>query len=209
MSVTELPFEAPGLHEALRSLGLELASICSRATQIFVFGSHACGCAQARSDWDLLCIGDGRTRRTQKVDLIWISRETLQSSTWLDSELASHVGVYGRLVHGDELWRPNLDALPGDAASAKARRIQDAARTLTRVWSRFSPPYQRKHWVRLRRELQRHALLRQERAIVPTAWLDADWSAEVDRFGAFRQLCEGADLRLEFIQTLARTHCEL
>jgi hypothetical protein len=76
---------------ALADLGLPLADLQRTAEQIVLFGSRAVGLGRAGSDWDLLVVGEGRSRHTPSIDLVWVSPRELVSRSWLASELASHV----------------------------------------------------------------------------------------------------------------------
>lgn len=163
------------LDRALRGVGLSWQHLELHADELVLFGSRACGCASVRSDWDLLCIGDGITRRTRSIDVLWLSRDFVRSHAWKTSELAGHIAVYGRWFHGQPSWQAEPLGDVSEATQGKTARIARRIQALERVWNRLSTPYRQKHWARLRRDLQRHGLLREGQAVPPSAWLDAAW----------------------------------
>jgi hypothetical protein len=190
------------LDHALRGVGLSWQYLEFHACELVLFGSRACGCASVRSDWDLLCIGDGITRRTPSIDVLWLSRDFVRSHAWKASELAAHIAVYGRWLHGQPSWQAELRSGVNEAFQAKTARIARRIQALERVWNQLSTPYRQKHWVRLRRDLQRHALLREGQAVPPSAWLDAAWFRTAERRENSQRLYRDTGLRSAFFATL-------
>jgi hypothetical protein len=63
------------------------------------------------------------------------------------------------------------------AARAKERRLASRLRSLADVRELFTPAYQRKHAMPVRRDVQRLDLLGRRVAVPPTALLNASWTA--------------------------------
>lgn len=147
---------------------------------VFLFGSRAAGCHREDSDWDLLCIGDGRSRMRQGLDLIWIPVHQTEDVRWRETELASHVAAWGRCLHGDEHWVH--DARPGSlAVRLKAQVLEGRVRALPRGRPWPSERHRRRRSEEIRRDLQRYALLAGGVAVPPTAQLDRCWQDESER----------------------------
>src|SRR6516162_4429065 len=97
---------------ALDPVGLTWAALAKRASQIILFGSRAAGVAGHDSDWDLLLVGEGHAVRSRELDIVWIRPAMIRSESWLGSELASHVAVYGRWLLGPDDWRYEVRISP-------------------------------------------------------------------------------------------------
>ncbi|WP_437840173.1 nucleotidyltransferase domain-containing protein [Sorangium sp. So ce1153] len=187
---------------ALATLGLTLADLQRSAEQVVLFGSRAAGVGSAGSDWDLLVVGEGRTRHTQAVDLVWVSPRELATPAWLGSELAGHVARWGRWLHGAPDWV--AEAGCGEMATEhKARRLASRLAALEQTWDLLSPAYRREHLTLFRRDLQRHALLAQGEAVPPSALLDETWQACADAPAEMLNLGSRAGLCSAFFETLA------
>lgn len=177
-----------GLETALRADGYLWTDLTSSASEIILFGSRATSGWTSRSDWDLLCVGRGRTRRGRAVDVLWITPECLASDEWLGSELASHVSHYGRWLFGQGTWCTAVG--PSSAAVArKLRRVRQRLDGMVASWSRLTLAIQAKHVLLLRRDLQRLDLLRGGEPIPSAPLLDAAWRAEPSPSAALERLC--------------------
>src|SRR5690348_1189946 len=89
--------------------------------QIVVFGSMSSGLQRSDSDIDVLCVDKkDLTVKTDFLDLIVISEETLRSERWLQSELASHIAEYGTWIVGSTGWRSQVH-IGEQAIQAKKR----------------------------------------------------------------------------------------
>ena len=190
------------LDRALRGVGLSWQHLVAHAGELVLFGSRACGCASARSDWDLLCIGDGTSRRTRSIDILWLSSDFVRSHAWKASELAGHIAAYGRWLHGQPSWQAELRSDMTEASQAKTARIARRMHALERAWNQLSAPYRQKHWVRLRRDLQRHALIMEGQAVPPSAWLDAAWSRTAEPREDGARLYRNTGLHSAFLDVL-------
>jgi hypothetical protein len=161
---------------ALAAHGLSRAGLERGSTAIALFGSRADGCERPSSDWDLLCIGNGRSRKLDDLDLVWVGSHEAAGEAWLSGDLAGHVAVHGVWLHGVPSWRL-ADVRFDAAASSKERKLACRLRSLTQAWDLLGPAYQHKHATRLRRDVQRLDLLHRRVAVPPTAHLDACWRA--------------------------------
>jgi hypothetical protein len=160
--------------EMLLSKGLSFDQLRREATAIALFGSRAYGCARADSDWDVLCVGSGRSRRLAGIDLVWVPPHAMTDPTWLGGDLPGHVATYGVWLHGESSL--TSCALPLDAAAKrKAARIARKLVSVSRVWHLLGPAYRRRDAELVRREAQRLDGLRGGVAVPPTALLDAAW----------------------------------
>lgn len=163
------------LIEALHGHQMAWSALECRASQIVLFGSRAAGVARIDSDWDLLCIGDGRSVYNDKIDLVWISAMQLATDRWLGSELASHVAVYGQWLVGKDSWSHRVSIAP-ETIRHKCQSILLQLFQLRRLWSNIVPGWRAKHLRRLRRDVQRLHYLIAKRAVPPTRILDDLWN---------------------------------
>jgi hypothetical protein len=165
------------LCRALACHDLNLDSLRRDAQAIVLFGSRAAGCAELNSDWDLLCVGAGSSRRTYGLDVVWVEPRALQTSAWLGSDLASHIAAHGLWLEGKPSW--DLSTVDfSKAAFRKEARLARSLRSLSRAWNLLRPEYQAKHANLIRRDVQRFNLLRCRLPIPPSAMLDALWGGE-------------------------------
>lgn len=152
----------------------ELRHLENDAVEVVLFGSRAAGLATPSSDWDLLCIGEGRTHLGKGLDLVWLGAERLRSADWLGSELANHIAHHGRWLKGHGDWRtkvhPSIHAVRKKTASLELEVVR-----LERLWPHFGLGYRTKFRRQLRRDAQRLALLIAGMPVPPTAVLDRDW----------------------------------
>ena len=168
------------LRAAIAQQGRSFRELQRSAAELVLFGSRAAGVEREDSDFDLLLVGHERPKRTRTVDWVWVSPERLCSAEWLGSELAGHVARYGTWLWGtpnwiERVWRSRA------AIAHKAAVISGRIRALDHTFALLAAPYVRKHLLRLRRDLQRHACLLEGEAVPPTAFLDGAWSQAVDR----------------------------
>jgi hypothetical protein len=146
------------------------------AREIIVFGSRAAGVHSADSDLDVLCVGiaPGIRVKSPRLDLLWMRPEAVDSVKWRGSELAGHIAAYGRWLRGSDDWKKEVFSSPG-AVQKKQRQLADRIEALEAGWSDLAPPYRRRLFTLIRRDLQRLELLREGRAVLPTPLLDRDW----------------------------------
>jgi hypothetical protein len=168
------------LCRALAHQGLSLDALRLNAEAIALFGSRAGGCAELSSDWDLLCIGSGSSRRICGLDLVWIDPRALDTSAWLGSDLAGHVAAHGLWLDGEPGWDLGAVNFP-KAALRKEARLSRSLRALARAWDLLGPEYRTKHATLIRRDVQRFHLLQRRLPIPPSAMLDALWAKELHR----------------------------
>lgn len=185
----------------LADLGLTLAELQRTAEQIVLFGSRAAGLGRAGSDWDLLVVGEGRSRHTLAIDLVWASPRELASTSWLTSELAGHVARWGHWIHGTPDWV--AEVVRGEMAREhKARRLASRLAALEQAWHLLPPVYQRKHHTLVRRDLQRHALLAQGEAVPPSPMLDDAWQAYASPAAEMLRLASHAGVCSVFLEAV-------
>lgn len=168
--------------------------------EIVLFGSRAAGMAHERSDWDILCVGHGRTRRTSQIDLIWVTPEERCSRAWLTSELAGHVAQWGRWLAGEPAWKDSANPGP-EACLEKRRRIDRRVAAWERSWSLCSPRLRARYALALRRDLQRHETLLHGQAVPPSAVLDQDWPGQADAGKYLHELAGRAGVNTDFVCT--------
>ncbi len=181
------------LEFVVERLGLSLSSLARQSDALILFGSRAAEMARSDSDWDLLVIGAGQTRVSVGLDLIFVAPSRFEH--WRCSELATHVGRWGRTIHGSETWLNSLAAanISHAAVKGKRRRLLAQLSADERYWSRL-PLWARAERARkFRRDLQRFERLDRGVPVPPSAVLDLEWSSPNGT--SFRALLERAGLR--------------
>lgn len=186
--------------DALASIDVTGERLLQTSQEIVLFGSRAAGVAHERSDWDILCVGHGRTRRTPRIDLIWVTPEERCSRAWLTGELAGHVAEWGQWLVGEPTWTDSVNPGP-EACLEKRRRINRRVTVWERSWSLCSPRLRARYALSLRRDLQRHEKLLHGQAVPPSAMLDQDWRAQPDAGKYLHDLAARAGARTDFVCT--------
>jgi hypothetical protein len=158
----------------LKSGGFRLDELKAVCEQIILFGSTTMRGEREGSDVDLLCVGYGPRVKTRRIDLVWCCPTKLMTKAWLGSELANHVARYGRWLYGLDNWS-NSVFTSQKAIRNKRRSIRSRARALEKWWQKLRPEYRAKHVLKLRRDLQRLALLNHGIPVEPSALLDRRW----------------------------------
>jgi hypothetical protein len=180
----------------LTRAGVSWAELRGRCQEVILFGSRAAGLSGARSDWDLLCIGEraSLSLRVPGVDIVWLSTRVVDSQRWLSSELAGHIADWGvRLQGACTGWQD--EARGGTAAvERKWRRSCTRIRALERAWRLLSPRKLQHHCTLLRRDLQRLEVLVGGKRVPSTPTLDAAWAAPLDRSAEFVRLLRNANM---------------
>lgn len=191
----------PGLDDALASIGLSCHALQNGSREVVLFGSRAAGLARAGSDWDVLCVGHGHTRRTRQIDLLWITPEELDSTAWLASELAGHIAHHGRWLAGEPSWTGKVTHDTHAPAQKRCWLVHRLA-AWERSWPALSPRLRQHYACTLRQNLQRHEVLLQGRAVPPTPVLDETWQNRrhaCDRHAALHTLARQAALDTAFV----------
>jgi hypothetical protein len=186
------------LEQALACVDLSWAALEQKSWQIILFGSRAAGLGDERSDWDLLCVGHGRTRRTRRIDVLWLAPEELDGAEWLTSELAGHVAHYGRWLAGEPTWTSRV-ALGAEAVTQKRRWIVGRLGAWERSWSYCSVRLRQRYADLLRRNLQRHALLLERLPVPPRQVLDQTWYEFPDGQAALGHMAGRAGVDSAFV----------
>ena len=158
----------------LKSRGIEWAGLKRSCEQIVLFGSSTLSEWPQPTDIDLLCIGRGRRFKRSDIDLVWFSPSDIHKASWLGSELANHVAYFGTWLHGKDDWTRHV-YVSHKAILRKSGLIIARARALKRLWRSLRPEYQKKHIVKLRRDLQRLESLVVSAPIEPAPLLDRKW----------------------------------
>jgi hypothetical protein len=148
--------------------------LTEHAVQVIVFGSWAVEMHTDTSDLDLLCIGEGKRKKTRLLDIIWIRPESRFDTKWLGSELANHVACFGKWIHGEDDWSTKV-FISERAVAFKRRLLNSRVRMLQRNWHELAPPYRKKHFIKLRRDAQRLAALVRGMPILSTPQFDDEW----------------------------------
>lgn len=163
------------LQRRLASCGPRALQYLDHSSEIIVFGSMSAGLERPDSDMDVLCIGGSEYKlKSRLLDLIVVPSETTESPTWLQSELATHVGQYGTWIKGMPLWKHDL-RIGLKTVDEKRRRVSAFMRALQNSWFKLEECFRVKYSVKLRRETQRLILLERNVAIPPTRILDYAW----------------------------------
>jgi hypothetical protein len=162
------------LSRAVAACGLSFDDIGHCKQAVALFGSRAAGCARPASDWDLLCIGHGRSRKLAGLDLVFVEPRSLDDGTFFGGDLASHALAFGCWLDGACPWG-SADLAFSLAARRKEERLARKLNSLSRAWELLGPAYRTKHATLVRRDVQRLASLHCRDAVPPTAYLDRDW----------------------------------
>lgn len=173
--------------QVLGQQGLSFSELRRQTRAIALFGSRAAGCERPGSDWDLLCIGHGRSRRRACLDLVWIEEPAVEQLTFLGGDLAGHVAAHGTWIHGEPTHRPE-DVRFDVAAQRKEERLVKKLRSFEPAWHLLDPGYQEHDARLLRRDAQRLELLHAGVAVPPSAHLDALWDRKGDGPTWFREV---------------------
>jgi predicted nucleotidyltransferase len=140
--------------------------------EVIVFGSMSAGLERPDSDIEILCFGNGDSKlKTDRIDLIVMPSEAMESSRWLGSELASHIVEYGTWIKGRGDWSKNV-RIGNRAIEAKRRRIATFMRALPNFWISLDESFRVKYSIKLRRETQRLILMEHGTPVPPTRILD-------------------------------------
>lgn len=159
------------------TLPFDLAPILQAGTvhAVLWFGSSAAGCSDARSDIDLLIIGDADHRLSPPFDVIWMP-PAIADARLPGSELGAHLSFWAHLLHGDARY---LRAGPPHA-TAIARKVRHIHATLLAAdahASTLDTTDLQTIALRIRRDLQRFDALSAGIGPSPRPLLDAHWSA--------------------------------
>lgn len=147
-----------------------------RARQVIAFGSYAVGYETPQSDIDILCIGRGRSCRSDRLQILWMPQSRLDEHKRRGSELACHVASFGVWLKGPREF-PSKIAPSRETIRRRRDQISARCRALLAQWNRLTPAFQQKHIQKIRRDLQRLALLKQGNANIPAPALDAAWTS--------------------------------
>lgn len=165
------------LTDRIRIAGPYLQQCVNQASEVIVFGSMAVGLDRPDSDVDVLCVGGSDYKlKTALLDLIVVPENSVRDPVWLQSELASHVGKYGKWIKGSPRWKANA-RVTSKVADEKRRRILAFMRALPGSWPNLRECFRVKYATKLRRETQRLILLEHGVPVPPTRVLDCSWIA--------------------------------
>jgi len=165
-----------GLGPRLVSAGVDWTLLTNSSRAVLLFGSRAAGTNRADSDWDILCIGSTHRRvRRNGIDLVPVRPELVASPLWLESELATHVAAYGRVLVGDESCLQKSTVTRRTELEKKSR-IEGKLEALRRLSPLLSASRVARLLVRVRRDMQRLDSLVQGVPVPPTAELDRAWT---------------------------------
>jgi len=197
------------LAATLAAEGFSLDQLREKSSQIILFGSRAAGCAHAKSDWDILVVGEGPSPLAKNIDLVWIHPRKFDSGEFFSTELAGHVARYGVWLHGSPDWRDSV-RVGSAAVEHKAKRLASRAHALERGWPILNDQLRAEESTLFRRDLQRFELLSRGEPIPPSKWLDDAWQALPNPTDAFSKLAEAANIRADFlVPSLSRGHLPL
>ena len=154
---------------ALRGEGLDWTALQRASEEIIVFGSTAAGVDSAASDVDVLCVGEGVSSKSQRLDLLIKHPGDIASMRWRRSELAGHLGSYGVWLKGTASWIPEVGE---EAIASKRQRTIRLIASASRHWHHLSPMFQVRHLTTIRRELHRFSVLSTGLSVPPTPLLE-------------------------------------
>lgn len=160
-----------------KELSTALGSESLRCRAAILFGSRASGDEARDSDWDVLLVSDEPDRtldcRRARFDVVIVSARHLDSLAWRNSELASHIHCYGRLVWGEAGWQQPSDLQV--AAGHKADRLRRRIATFLRLGPYLSLSHRIRHLSRIAWDLQRFAFLAEGRPVPSTFAVARAW----------------------------------
>lgn len=194
----DLPASARGVSDALDRAGIVYRDLADSSAHVILFGSRAVGCAHAKSDWDILVVGEGPTVLAKHIDLVWIHPRKFDSGEFFATELAGHVARYGVWIHGSPDWRDSV-RVGSAAVEHKAKRLVSRAHALERGWPILNAQLRAEESTLFRRDLQRFELLSRGEPIPPSKWLDDAWQALKDPQQEFSALTQAANVRADFL----------
>ena len=79
-----------------------LADLCSECGQLVLFGSRAVGTYDEESDFDLLCVGTGITRRQGRLHIVFKTQSELKEGAKAGEDWALHIERYGVWLEGQK-----------------------------------------------------------------------------------------------------------
>ena len=164
-----------------------------------VFGSRTTRYAEESSDWDILCVGNGRSIRKKSVDLIWLRPHLLKSNRWLGSELAGHISKFGVWLFGDDSWKSKVFNSK-EALNFKRRCLNVRIKNTEKKWKFFSDPYKAKYSTLIRRDLQRYDILKKDDQVPPTIFIDKEWKRLANKKDIFLQLANDLGFHSVFLE---------
>lgn len=182
----------------LGAAGVTFTELARHCSQVVLFGSRAAGCANDKSDWDILVVGEGPTCPAKHIDLVWIHPREFDSGAFLARELAGHVARYGLWLYGSPDWRA-LVRVGSVAVEHKAMRLAARIHALERAWTILDAQLRYEEATLVRRDLQRFELLSSGAPIPPSKLLDDAWKASKNAPGQFQALANAANVNTDFL----------
>ena len=161
------------LNDILRHHSVEPSS----AEEIVLFGSRVDPGCEDPSDWDVLCVGYGKTRLGRELDVVWVTPEEVESTRWLTSELGTHIARYGRWLRGPGSWKGSA-RVDEKTVAAKHAGLGARIRGYGKVWPRLGTRSRRRFGTKIRRDVQRLAILSAGEAVPARPTLDRLWAAD-------------------------------
>lgn len=189
------------LKTALNKEGFSWQDLYQSAEQIILFGSRAFGIANKDSDWDLLLIGNGKTKRTKSVDLVWVSKEKSLSINWLGDELAMNVFTYGKWLKGQNNWK--IEIYPSPAGlKRKYRVVLKKLKALMGHWDSLNSAFRKKHITDIRKHMQRYESMLKGEIVDVTPMYNSRWQAIQHKKDAFSKMAFFCDIDQSLITIL-------
>ena len=188
-------------------MGIAFDELWESANEFAIFGSF--GLVKKASDIDIFTVSNIASEIGKELDLICLDEEAVLKAEWLESELANHIAMYGTWLKGEPTW-VNKVAITSNTVLSKRKRIVSYLAGLHRSWKRLSPPFQHKHSVLLRRQLQRLEMLRSGQSTPPTFILDEAWeqdSRKNDRMSSQISILGIDEGLLEFCFDVLEANC--
>jgi predicted nucleotidyltransferase len=158
----------------LAKRGIDWAELKMKNQEIVLFGSWAVGAETPSADMDLFCVGQSLRKKTALLDLVCYPSSVVTGERWLGSELANHIASFGVWLCGESTWRTRT-FVSGRSLAYKRVLIRGRMTGTQRLWRSLGDEYRVKHVVKLRRDIQRLALMKAGRPVEPSPWLDRRW----------------------------------
>jgi hypothetical protein len=168
------------VRRAVAEAGLRWDALLADTEEVILFGSYAAGCDSPSSDIDLICVGEGRRIATKTLHMIWIAPKTIRNRDWLTTEIGGHVMRYGQWLKGTNPFS-NFEPASSKAVARKLLKIADRAGALGQRWDRLSSAYRHVQTLKLRRDVQRLAILKSGDAVPPSPMLDSSWAIQTGK----------------------------
>ena len=180
--------------KAMSAVGIAVprSSVPQRRGYPFWFASSRRG--KSSSDWDILCVGNGVSRMTGGLDLVWLG--PFRDWTPYDGLVRNWRDMLHGTVFGSRACPRGaiLSLCPIAHLIRKASLVLARMAELKRHWPHFSRCYRLKYLTRIRRDLQRFDILLDRGTVPPTRTLDQVWRKTSDHLAELSRIVGRSDI---------------